>query len=394
MNFFQFLAWLISPNIWRTLPYRSSSDQKPNIGKQLFFKNNNIPYETRQRNASKNSLAACDIYTGTWAPEDAMPPYNSSTCPFAEVGFLCQDNGRQDADYLKWKWQPTGCDIPIFDIIDIRRRLKGLRVAFVGDSMGRTQWESFICLLMADIADKSSVFEVHGNTITKKSPYLAVRFSFFNFTVEYYRSPYLVQEGAPPKHVPKRVLSTIKLDKIEQTEARWMQADVLVFNTGHWWTKSKTFARGCYFQVGKSIRLGLSLESAYRTALNTWATWVKTKVNLTKTQVFFRSYEPSHWEGDWQMQVCRSETRPLLNLSYTENFPHLQALNDVIQEVNAPITVLNITSMSAYRQDSHVANWTQGNMVDCGHWCLPGLPDWWNRLFYAALLKNGVGVWA
>lgn len=96
---------------------------------------------------------------------------------------------------------------------------------------------------MADITNKSSVYEVHGNSITKQRPYLAVRFSTFNFTVEYYRSPYLVQEGAPPKHVPKRVRTTLKLDKLEVAEVKWLQADILVFNTGHWWTSSKTFAR-------------------------------------------------------------------------------------------------------------------------------------------------------
>ncbi|KAI5072046.1 hypothetical protein GOP47_0012152 [Adiantum capillus-veneris] len=344
---------------------------------------------------SRRSLAACDIYTGTWIPDNTSSVYNSTTCPYAEAGFSCQDNGRPDSDYLKWRWQPTGCDIPKFNAEDIRQRLRGLRIAFVGDSMGRTQWESFICLLMADIRNKSSVYEVHGNTITKQRPYLAVRFSASNFTVEYYRSPYLVQEGPPPKPAPKRIKTTLKLDKLEIAESRWMQADVLVFNTGHWWTTSKTFARGCYFQLDKSIKLGLSIESAYRTALSTWASWVKMKVDLSKTQVFFRSYEPAHWEGNWRNRLCKSETKPVPNTSYTEDFPHLQVLHDVIQEVAAPITVLNITSMSAYRRDSHVANWTRGrNVVDCGHWCLPGLPDWWNRLLYAALLQKRAGVWA
>lgn len=348
-----------------------------------------------QRNSVKGSLAACDIYTGTWVRDSTAPIYNSSTCPFAEVGFSCQDNGRPDSDYLKWRWQPFGCDIPLFDAKDIRQRLRGLQIAFVGDSMGRTQWESFICLLMADISNKSSVYEVHGNSITKQRPYLAVRFSGFNFTVEYYRSPYLVQEGPPPKHVPKRVQTTLKLDKLETAETKWLQADVLVFNTGHWWTPSKTFVRGCYFQVEKSIKLGLNLETAYRIALGTWANWVKSKVNVNKTQVFFRSYEPAHWEGNWHNRLCQSETTPVLSMNYTEEFPHLVVLHDVIRHANVPVTVLNITSMSAYRRDSHVANWTRdSNVVDCGHWCLPGLPDSWNRLLYAALLQKQEGAWA
>lgn len=372
-------------------PWHSSEYSK--VNKASFMKD--VANTTGVKSSFKGPLATCDIYTGTWVSDNTAPVYNSSTCPYAEAGFSCQENGRPDSDYLKWRWQPFGCDIPVFDAKDIRQRLRGLHIAFVGDSMGRTQWESFICLLMADITNKNSVYEVRGNSITKQSPYLAVRFSSFNFTVEYYRSPYLVQEGAPPKHVPKRVRTTLKLDKLEVAEAKWLQADILVFNTGHWWTSSKTFARGCYFQVEKSIKLGLSLEAAYRLALGTWATWVKSNVNVTKTQVFFRSYEPAHWEGNWRDRLCKSETKPVSNTSYTEDFPHLSVLNDVIRHMDAPITVLNITSMSAYRRDSHVANWTRGsNVVDCGHWCLPGLPDWWNRLLYAAMLQKQQGVWA
>lgn len=191
----------------------------------------------------KSSLTDCDIYTGTWVYDGSSLMYNTSTCPFAETGFSCQENGRPDSDYLKWRWQPLACDIPTFNAEYIRRKLSGLQVAFVGDSMGRTQWESLICLLMADLPDKNSVYEVNGNAISKLRPYLAVRFSTFNFTIEYYRSPYLVQESAPPKHVPKRVRSTLKLDKLENSESKWLSADVLVFNTGHWWTPSKIFGR-------------------------------------------------------------------------------------------------------------------------------------------------------
>lgn len=139
----------------------------------------------------------------------------------------------------------------------------------------------------------------------------------------------------------------------------------------------------------------MNLETAYRIALNTWATWVESKVNLTKTQVFFRSYEPAHWEGDWRNRLCPLETKPLLNASYAEDFPHLLVLQDVIRNMKAPVTILNITSMSSYRRDSHVANWTrESNVVDCGHWCLPGVPDSWNELLYVALLQRREGVWA
>jgi hypothetical protein len=120
-------------------------------------------------------------------------------------------------------------------------RLKNQRVAFIGDSMGRTQWESLVCLLMNGAEDKSLVKEIHGKPITKTTPYLAVWFPGFNVTVEYYRSPWLVRLGRPPKHAPRRVWATLKLDTLESASTRWQTANVLVFNSGHWWTTTKTY---------------------------------------------------------------------------------------------------------------------------------------------------------
>lgn len=52
---------------------------------------------------------------------------------------------------------------------------------------------------------------------------------------------------------------------------------------------------GCYFQVGNSLKLGMPILTAFRTALGTWASWVEKNINTNRTQVFFRTFEPSHW---------------------------------------------------------------------------------------------------
>lgn len=53
--------------------------------------------------------------------------------------------------------------------------------------------------------------------------------------------------------------------------------------------------RGCYFQVENSLKLGMSIPTAYRIALGTWASWVEKMINTNRTRVFFRTFEPSHW---------------------------------------------------------------------------------------------------
>lgn len=55
------------------------------------------------------------------------------------------------------------------------------------------------------------------------------------------------------------------------------------------------FYRGCYFQLNNTLKLGMSIPTAFRTALETWASWIDTKINPNRTRVFFRTFEPSHW---------------------------------------------------------------------------------------------------
>lgn len=184
---------------------------------------------------------SCDVFDGTWVVDDRYPLYNASECPFVEQGFNCLGNGRRDNDHLKWRWKPKSCEIPRLNVKSILEMLRSKRVVFVGDSMSRTQWESLICLLMTGVEDKTSVYEVNGNTITKLIRFLGVRFSSFNFTIEFYRSVFLVQHNWAPKHAPKRVRSALKLDKLDEISKEWIDSDVLIFNSGQWWVPGKLF---------------------------------------------------------------------------------------------------------------------------------------------------------
>ncbi|KAG1354189.1 putative protein trichome birefringence-like 4 [Cocos nucifera] len=73
----------------------------------------------------------------------------------------------------------------------------------------------------------------------------------------------------------------------------------------------------------------------------------------------------------------------------------MQILESVIEEMRTPVLYLNITRMTDYRKDAHPSVYRQpaaqrktGALQDCSHWCLPGVPDAWNELLYAMLLRR------
>ncbi|KAH0667384.1 hypothetical protein KY290_029540 [Solanum tuberosum] len=84
-------------------------------------------------------------------------------------------------------------------------KLRNRRVVFVGDSIGRNQWESLLCMLSSAVPDKSKIYEVNGNPITKHMGFLIFKFKDFNCTIEYYRAPFLVFQGRPPSGDPRNV---------------------------------------------------------------------------------------------------------------------------------------------------------------------------------------------
>nr|CAB3447973.1 unnamed protein product [Digitaria exilis] len=346
------------------------------------------------------SMASCDMFYGNWVRDDSYPLYPPGSCPYVDESFNCHLNGRPDKAYQRLRWQPSACRIPRLNPADMLERLRGKRLVFVGDSLNRNMWESLICILRNSVKDKSKVFEVSGRRQFKAEGSYSFLFQDYNCTVEFFRSPFLVQEWEMPIRNGKGTRETLRLDIIDQAFPRYKNADIIVFNTGHWWTHDKTSLGKDYYQEGNRVYSELDVHDAYRRALNTWAKWVDSNVNPKKTTVFFRGYSASHFSGgQWNSGgSCDKETEPITNEQYLTPYPtKMSILEEVLHGMKTPIVYLNITRMTDYRKEAHPSVYRKQKLTqeerkspelyqDCSHWCLPGVPDSWNEILYAQIL--------
>ncbi|XP_057473765.1 protein trichome birefringence-like 6 [Actinidia eriantha] len=349
-----------------------------------------------KRIKEKNS-GICDITKGKWVFDESYPLYTNVSCPFIDEGFNCEGNGRLDKDYMKWRWQPQDCEIPRFNATKMLELIRGKRLVFVGDSINRNQWESMLCLLMGAIKDPKKVYETHGRRITKEKGDYSFKFVDYKCTVEYYVTHFLVHESKA--RISKKRVQTLRIDAIDRGSSRWKGADILVFNTAHWWTHFKTKAGINYYQEGNQVHPRLDVLIAFRRALVTWASWVDKHINPGKKRVFFRSSAPSHFRGgQWNSGGhCNKATQPLHETS-TFNYPEKNYIvEEVIRQMKSPVTVLNVTGLTEYRIDGHPSIYGRKSgksyslsVQDCSHWCLPGVPDTWNEFLYFHLQSKRI----
>ncbi|KAE9465410.1 hypothetical protein C3L33_02683, partial [Rhododendron williamsianum] len=190
-----------------------------NLDNALSWLNDQDDDEVTMVQSRHSSLKSCDFSYGKWVYDQTYPLYDSN-CPYLSSAVTCKKNGRPDSDYEKWK----------FDALEFLGKMRRKRIILVGDSIMRNQWESLVCLVQ-------SVVPAGRKTVTYAGPTMSFHALDFETSIEFCWAPFLVELKQASGN--KRVLH---LDMIEENAKYWRGADVLVFDSAHWWTHSEKWS--------------------------------------------------------------------------------------------------------------------------------------------------------
>ncbi|KAI4331621.1 hypothetical protein MLD38_029795 [Melastoma candidum] len=343
----------------------------------------------------------CSVIKGKWVFNSLIEPlYSDRTCPYLEKQVTCTKNGRPDSDYLRWEWEQDDCFLPKFSPKGVLKKLRGKRLMFIGDSIQRGQWMSFVCTVESVIADNEKSMVKYN-----RSSHFVFTAKEYNATIEYYWAPFLVESNTDRKIIADPTQRIVRVDSISRHADSWKSADILVFNSYVWWMSGLTInSLWGSFPNAEEGAQELERTSAYTIALKTWANWIDTSIDPNRTRVFFTTSSPTHmWSGDWNRKNglnCYNETRPVAKVKRVWGGDKMmEVAANVVRKMRVPVTFINVTGLSELRVDAHTSVYgeTRGKLLtakqkadplrnaDCIHWCLPGVPDTWNRILYAYL---------
>lgn len=340
----------------------------------------------------------CNYAKGQWVADSRRPLYSGFGCKqWLSEMWACRLTQRLDFSYEGYRWLPNNCEMPEFERSAFLRRMQDKTIAFIGDSLGRQQFQSLMCMAtggemspeVEDVGKEYGLVKARG---AKRPDGWAFRFPNTNTTILYYWSSTLA-DLVPINSTDPRSNVAMHLDRPPAFMRKYLHRfDVLVLNTGHHWNRGKLTAnRWVMYVNGKpndDSKL-VSMGGAKNFTAYSISKWLDSQLPyLPRLKAFFRTISPRHFRnGDWNTGGSCDNTTPLTG---GREVLQDQSSDEVVEGAvkGTRIKLLDITAISDLRDEGHISHYSvraTGGINDCLHWCLPGIPDTWNELLAAQI---------
>ena len=364
-----------------------------------------VPHTTKLVSSTPvvSVMKYCDIFRGEWVPDMEAPYYNHKTCYMIQEHQNCLKYGRPDLGFLKWRWRPSGCELPRFDPVQFLQFVRHKSLAFVGDSLARNHMQSLLCLLSQVAYPK----DLSANPSDQNKVYY---YRAYNFTISMFWSPFLLRAREPAHDGPAHTGHwSLYLD---EPDDKWVSQisrfDYVLVSAANWFSRPSLFYEkrrliGCSFcsrQYGvPDLTLYYSQRKAWRVALQ-----AINGLDKVKGRVIVRMLSPmSHFEnGTWDQGGNCKRTQPLRSNEtvmegrdlhfYTAQMEEYRAAEKAARAKGLRLMLMDATAAMLMRPDGHPSqygHWPNEKVQlyhDCIHWCLPGPIDIWNDMLFQMLV--------
>nr|CAB3499735.1 unnamed protein product [Digitaria exilis] len=339
----------------------------------------------------------CHIFRGDWVPDPDAPYYTNATCKAIHEHYDCMRYGKPDLGFVRWRWQPDGCDLPRLDPWRFLDLMRGKSLAFVGDSLARNHKDSLICLLTRAAEPTPS---------WPSSKHTVYYYGQYNFTVSNFWAPYLVRHEQIDEDGPAHTgLWNLYLDEPDDVWAAHVAGfDYVVVSASSWFYRPSMLYEagrlvGCHYCLLPNVT-DLTLRYALRMATRAALRALSGADGRFRGTAMLRTVDPSQYEGgEWNKDGNCVLTRPYRRGEKRVQGIELDFRDLQLEEFTAAkkaaaaeggkvsMMLMDTTEAMILRADAHPSKfrgWTPEKHFtlnnDCVHWCLPGAIDTWNDM--------------
>ncbi|KAE8669579.1 Protein ALTERED XYLOGLUCAN 4-like [Hibiscus syriacus] len=307
-------------------------------------------------------LKKCELFKGHWVPDLHGSRYTNSSCTSIPDSKNCFRHGRNDRDFLNWRWKPDKCVLPRFDPKTFLEFVKGKKLGFIGDSVARNHVESLLCLLSKV---ETPIDQYKDSEDRKRTWY----FPNHDFTLINLWTRFLVHDEERMINGSLSGTFNIYLDKIDEEWSKDLPIlDYVIISDAHWFFRqiylhNSTGVVACVYCNSPNVTdygVGFALKLALRSALKHINNCKNCKARVTLVGTF----SPAHFEdGGWNTGGRCNRTSPLSESEINMSGPEWELRSLQMEEIEKArkkggklgkrFGVLDVTKAMMMRPDGH-----------------------------------------